>query len=119
MLPEGLVRVGAVLLSWAFSPLGRSLPNSLPWNLLPSMAPFSLLGLKGLTTYSTRNLKVSLYSAWLFSPRKGRRPVWCFSPSVAHYLFEITLVTDYFFISGARSPYDNLVLPLCNQHNLS
>lgn len=73
-LPEGLVRVGAVLLSWVFLPLGLSLrlashgSVSLPW------LPFRILGSKGLTTHRTPYLKVSLYAPWLSPLVRGAGP---------------------------------------------
>jgi hypothetical protein len=63
------------LLSWVFSSFGRFPPPSLPQNHFPSADPSTILGPKSLSTHRTRILEVSLWTAWLFSLRKGRRPV--------------------------------------------
>jgi len=102
-----------LLLSWVFPSLGHLTPCTLSTKHLPSWTPFSPFLPQCLSARKRGGLKVSLYRAWLFSPRMGRRPVWCFAHSMLAACWEpFRSIADYFFISRTSRFLQTFELPL-------
>jgi hypothetical protein len=107
LLPKCYSRAGP------FALLGFLTSQALP-PLCP-MKRFSLFTLPlSLTSSKTLILKVagtqgSSHSGLALSLRKGRRPVWPFSPRFSATTSNCEPASDYFFLSESLSPYEDRV----------
>ena len=73
--------------------------------------PLSFFLLNRLTAIQKRNPRgVRLFRLGI-SPRKGRRPVWPFPPTVLRYLLGSPPTAGYFFTSGRRPLLREISLP--------
>jgi hypothetical protein len=73
--------------------------------------PFTFFLPNRLTATRKRNPKGVRLTRLGVSPRKGRRPVWPFSPTALRYLLGSSPTAGYFFTSGRRSPLREISLP--------
>jgi hypothetical protein len=102
LLPPGWFRSGrGLLLSWAFRPLGRSLPKNPTQSLSLQVAPLVLSETPTLRSALGGTPGVSGSSGLALSLRGGRRPVWPFSPTFVRDLLGPRKIAGYFFASGA------------------
>lgn len=112
--PEGLVRVGAFLLSWAFQPLGLLPPMNRSKRHLPFQIPLSLFKLHHLTEMQLRNRRVFRpHRLGYLSPWRAPARLAFLTDCVTHP-FKIRTDADYFFILGSISSLRNQRRsPLC------